>query len=673
MVNHPTSPRHSIDAAGGTSSRAQTWLFLYKIGAPTLMASRHRSLILVFLVGLVTTAAIAISRRHVSPSAPLDGGAASKPELVFEFEPGRRLTYDVDYRSEALVDGTLDRATSGENTMRGDTALTLSSDIGGTLTTTVVDRREDGSARVFATLSGLQVSVVLSDRPAPLPAATFEPLARGFFVEYGAAGDLRGIALADDTGPVAARLAAQVLAFLQLQAPRGHGTRWETNEKDALGDLHARYSVLDDAPSHPDGQLIQKLVARSTPTRASGALGRLIAAGATTGDVTIAYEVSPARGILVEAAGATTTEQLIGDLRVGSDDSTFVVRLTREEKADVTELRARATGTLRPLDPASVRATERRKENEALLARIDVAAIVADARAHPPAPQSREAATYARILSAAVDASGEGRALLEKTMLEPAIGERAFLPLSRAFGEDGSPEAQAVLVRVIAGRAKADPGREVALFSLGRAETPTDATIAFLETHSSAKDDPHAFAALLAFGRAAGQLAAVDPQRGKPAVERLLARTRAALDDATRVQLLEAIANAGSPLAEPELGRWSGADAPPAVRRAAVSAYRLVPTAGARDALVRFLGKDADPAVRSAALDAVMIRKPDDGIADAVADRLEHDPEESVKKPAASRLMTLCRRNEHACHQIERLQKSGDEWTRHELASFKHP
>ncbi|MBX3210047.1 MAG: HEAT repeat domain-containing protein [Labilithrix sp.] len=642
------------------------------------MTSRHRSLALVAAVALVTASAIALSRRHAE-SAPDGVADASRPSFAHAFTPGRRLTYEVDYRSEALVESEIERPALGENAPRRDGVLTLSSAFAGTLTAAVVERHDDGSARVLATLRDLEVSVLLSDRAVVLPDATFAPLARGFIVEYGPAGNVRGVEVERDAHPIAVRLASQIVAFLQLVAPRDHGATWETDETDPLGELRARYALVDDAPSHDGGQVIQKLVTRTVAPRTSGALGRLIATGGASGTATLAYEVSPAEGILLEAAGALTTEQVIGDLRVGSDDSTLLVRLTADDRVGIELLReeaharAAALGKLRPLDPVELRTADRRRENEALLAQIDLAAVVADARAHPPPPQSRDAATYARLLAAAVDASPDGRALLEKAMLEPAIDERTFVPLARAFGEDGSPDAQAALGRVVSGRAKADPGREVALFALGRADAPADATISMLETLSRAADDPHRYAALLALGRAAGQLAATDPARGAPVLDRVLARAEDAPDDAERARVLEAIGNAGSSRAEPALARWSRADVAPVVRRAAVGAYRLVPTRTARDALIAALRDDADPSVRSAALEAVLVRTPDDGIADAVADRLERDPDESVKKPAASRLMTLCRRVERACAHVERLQKAGDEWTRHELAAFRRP
>jgi hypothetical protein len=602
---------------------------------------------------------------------------AARLSFLHAFTPGRRLTYAVDYRSEALVDGALEHVPLGENAPRADSVLTLSSSFGGTLTLAVVERRPDGSALVLATFRDLAVNVVASSRSITLAEDTFAPLARGFLVEYGPNGDVHGIAVEEGAHPVAIRLASQVVAFLQLEAPRDHGATWETDEKDPLGDLHARYTVLDEAPSRGDGQLIQKAVTRRIGPRATGALGRLIATGGSATTATLAYEVSPEHGILFEAAGELTTEHMLGELRVGTDDSTFVVRLERDEQGLAAEVRAQARaravalGELRPLDPTQLRAEERRAENEALLSRVDFGAVLADARMHPPPPQSRDAATYARLLSAAVETSDLARALLEKTMLDPAVGERAFVPLARAFGEHDSPESQAVLARVVNGRTKEDPGREVALFSLGRANAPSDATIALLEAVAQAKDDPCAYAALLALGRAAGQLAAIEPRRGRPVFERLLARVSAAPDDGTRAKALEAIGNAGSPLAEPELARWRASTVPASVRGAAVSAHRLIPTTSARDALIDALGKDSDAAVRSAALEAVVLRRPDDAIADAVADRLEHDTDESVKKPAASRLMSLCRRNERACTHIERLKREGDEWTRHELASFE--
>lgn len=639
--------------------------------------SRRARVAVVVLAGAALAGAGYFAARRTG-AARTDVPVAARPSFSHAFTVGRKLTYDVDYRSEALVDSTLQRSPRGESERRADGVLSLSSTIGGTLTMTVAARRDDGSARVLATLSDLEVSIVLGDRVTPLPDETFLPLARGFFVDYGADGSVPGIAVEDGTHPVAARLASQIVAFLQLEAPPGHGEHWQTDEKDPLGDLHARYTLLDDPPSQDGGQLIQKVASRQIAARSSGALSRLIAAGNTSGTSTLAYEVLPREGILYEAAGALTTEQMIGDLQVGSDDTTIVVRLTGDERSDLARLRAsvdeRASvlGELRPLDPSDLRALERHRENEALVARIDLAAVVTDARAHPPPPQSRDAASYARILSAAIDVSPEGRALLERAMLDPVIGEDAFAPLARAFGEDGSPASQAALVRVVDGRPKKDPGREVALFALGRADAPTDRTVSFLEALSKS-DDHEAYAALLAFGRVAGQLAATDASRGSPVLARLLARVDAAADDDKRAQALEALGNAATPSAEPTLARWSEPAVPTSVRRSAISAYRLVPSKSARDALVRALGTDPAAAVRSAALEAILLRKPDDGIADAVADRLEHDPEESVKKPAASRLISLCRRSERACSHIERLQKTGDDWTRHELASFRRP
>lgn len=652
------------------------------------MHDRWRVVVVVILVFFVTTAAILASRRPRNDGAT-DAGAVvpgTRSEFTHAYVVGRKLTYAIEYRSEGLLDATLaqtaERASLAEQTTKNASVVSLSSEFVGALTLTVVERHDDGSARVLATLTDLEASIVLSDRVVPLDPATFDALGRGFFVDQDAAGDVRGIAVEADTPSVAQRLAAQIVAFLQLKAPAGHGARWETDEKDPLGDLHARYAVVTDAPnrdaSPPEHALVEKSFTRRIAPRTSGALGRLIAAGGTAGNATLAYEVSPARGLIVEAAGALTTEQLIGDLQVGSDDSTIVIRLEHEESVDratiarEADARTKAVAATQPLDPAALRVDDRRRENEALLARLDLPAVVADARAHPPPPQSRDAATYARILAAAVDVSAEGRAHLEGIMREPGVTERTFAPLARAFGENGSPEAQAALVRIIGARPKADPGREVALFSLGRADAPTDATMTFLETLGKS-DDPHAFAALLALGRATGQLTATAPERGKPVLDRLLARVDAAPDDGSRVQALEAIANAGSPLTEIALARWANMSSPPNVRRAAISAHRLIPTTSARDVLVKAMRDDADASVRGAALEAVVLRSPDDVIADAIADRLAHDPAESVKKPAASLLMSACRRSERACAHIERLKIEGDDWTRHELSAFVRP
>ncbi len=640
---------------------------------------RWRTLAALAVAGLAL-AALGVSQRASTSPLRSVPSAAPRPVFAHAFVPGRVSSYSIDYRSEGTLDGRLETAPVGESTPQRGGVLEVSSTFLGTLVLAVAESHTDGSAKVLGTLALDEARLTVSGRPAPTPVAAFASLARGFVVEYGPDGAIRGLAMETGTHPVAERLASQVLSFMQLvtATERPSAQSWEHDERDATGPTHARYAVLADPPSHEGNRLIEKVVTRTARPRSNGALGRLLEVGRSGSEATLAFEVSPARGIVVEAAGALATEQILGTRRVGADDSTVLVLLRGDVQEDPATIARRVAERMpvlapaRPLDPEPLRAAERRKRNEDLLATLDVPAIVADAIAHPPAAHSRDAATYADILAAIVDASPDGRAHLEKLLTDPRTGESGFLPIARAFGEDGSPEAQAVLARVVAARPSRDPAREAAMFSLSHAEHPTDGTVSLLEGIARKAEDPWAYAAWLCLGRVAGQLAAVDPARGGPLVHRLVVRAREATGDGERRRAIEALGNAGLPLLEAELDTYRRASAVE-VRRAAVGAYRLVPTTSARDAMLAALATDPDVTVRAEALDGVVLRPPDDAIANAVADRLEHDAEESVKKPAASRLMSLCPRNRAACGHIARLQKSGDEWTRNELSAFTVP
>jgi len=596
------------------------------------------------------------------------------------FVPGRTLSYAIDYRSEGTLDARLASSPVAERAERLEGVMKVSSAFAGTLEQTVVEARADGTAKVLASLVLEDPSLTVGGRAVELPSEAFAPLARGFVVEVGRDGAVRTFAVEAGTHPIAERLAAQVLSFLQLVVPsdRSRAARWEGDERDAIGATHARYALVDTAPSHAGDRLIEKKVVRATTPRARGALGRLLETGRGADEATVAFEVSPLRGLVVEAAGALATEQILGDRRVGTDDSTVLVILRGEKWDNVAAVtlrageRERGLAPARVLDPAPLREAERKKRHEEIVARIDVPALVGDTIARPPAAHSREAAMYSDVLAAIVDVSAEGRAHLERILANPSTGESAFLPIARAFGEDGSEASQAVLARVVAARPARDPAREAAMYALGHAEAPTDATVRLLEDVSLSRNDPWAYPAWLYLGRVAGQLATVDPARGAPVVERLVRRAREATDDLEREHALEALGNTGAARTEPELASFVHAGAV-AVRRAAVGAHRLVPTVTARDTLLEALASDPDPSVRAAALDGVLLRAADDTIADAVADRVEHDEAESVKKPAASRLLSLCPRSRAACAHIARLQTSGDTWTRNELSTFTVP
>lgn len=625
------------------------------------------------LVLVAVAGGLAWSRRERSSvERPTEVAPSAPPSFHHAFVPGRHLTYGIDHVSEGLIDGAMEARPVGEGT--SPTAFGVASSVEGVLDTLVLERRPDGTASVLCTLRDLEIHLVVREK-LPVPSATLAPLARGFVVEFLPDGRVVGLRMPEGASTVASRIAAQMVSFLQLVTEPGAAAQsWTTTERDVLGPLEATYRWESDAPTVPGGRIVSKTITRRAPAPTGGALGRLLSAGRTDGRADLAFEISPSRGEITYVAGALATEHVLGDLRVGSEDSTVVLELRAEETLSADDLAARvraiAVGPARPIDPITQAEGDRRVEDERLLSQIDLPSVVADARAHPPAVQSAEAFTYSRILRAAIARGAEHRLRLEAILCEAGAPEHVLSPIVRAFADVGSPEAQASLRTVISRRKKDDPARELALFSLARVDAPTVESLRLLESVATDPADPWRDAALLGLGRAAGQCAAAGDAAGDAILGRLRARAASATDVEARVLALDALGNAAAASSAPVLEEALHAPQP-SVRAAAARAFRLDPSPAARAILLGAMATDGDGAVRAAAMEAVLLRRPDDGIVDAVAARVETDDDEHVRKPALSRLLSLCRKSKRACAHAERLETTGDDWTRHELAGFR--
>ena len=164
--------------------------------------------------------------------------------------------------------------------------------------------------------------------------------------------------------------------------------------------------------------------------------------------------------------------------------------------------------------------------------------------------------------------------------------------------------------------------------ALGMTRAPTADTLASLATSATGSGEVAA-TATLAVGNAARHLRDTDPARADAALDGLLARLRAATDDAERALCLRALGNLGDPRMLDAVALAFTSESA-MVRTAAAESLRYVPGIRADDLTLAALADPFDQ-VRSAAVFAAGFRD-----LNALATRLERalrrEPELEVRR-----------------------------------------
>jgi hypothetical protein len=531
---------------------------------------------------------------------------AARPGLRYDFAPGHRLVFSLDYLSVATLDLT---PFQGGGAPSPGLSRSVHVAVRGDLVVQALG--VDGQrVRLAYRLDRPAVQLALDGQPdVALGQALEADLQRAVFVEADRSGRILAARLVPGARGVSAGLSRALLAATQVVLPdpgADAADGWEAEEDDPHGTAVARYELKPDGAGW-GGRLraLRKAKLRYLPAEQAGAEG-----GAATlehqPEGELKATVGPRGGHLVSLQGTEVTTTLVQGRVAGRAENTLRLRLLYWEAAGAAEqARLAAEEAERALASPPLRLSTR------------------------PSPEEREAAVHEaelgqatlETLLAELDRAerGEKGALGETPLylkfkalayLHPEVsgrlGERlawarapglAVRVLGPALADSGRAEAQAALVAAVRARRDDWPALAELVPALGRARAATPAVEAvLLELAAKGKGEVRS-TAQLALGTLAHGLAATAPGRAEAIVSWALAQLQAAPSPAERRRLLLVLGNAGSATAWPALRAALGA-AEPEVRGGAVTALGGLRGAESDAALCAALTGDADAGVR---------------------------------------------------------------------------
>jgi hypothetical protein len=528
---------------------------------------------------------------------------AARRGLRYDFVPGQRLHFSLDYLSTATLD--LAPFQGGAAPSPGLTR-SVHAAVRGDLVVQVLG--VDGErVRLAYRLERPAVQLALDGQPdLALGQALEGHLQRAAFVEADRRGRILSARLAPGARGVSAGLSRALLAATQVVLPdpgADAADGWEAEEDGPHGTAVVRY---EPAPGSAGwgGRLraLRKARLHYLPAEAEGGAAAL----EHRPEGELQATVDARAGHLVSVQGTEVTTTLVQGREAGRAETTLRLRLLRWETADAAEqARLAAEEAERALTspPLPLSARPSPEEGEAAIhqaelgqATLETLLAELDRAERGEKGALGETPLYLKLKALAyLHPEVTGR-LSERLARARAPG-LAVRVLGPALADSGRPQAQAALVAVVRARRDDWPALAELLPALGRARAATPAVEAvLLELAAEGKDEVRS-TAQLALGTLAHGLAATDPARAEAIVSWALGRLRAARSPAERRQLLLVLGNAGSATAWPAL-RAALRDPAPEVRGGAMTALGGLRGAEADAALCAALTGDADAGVR---------------------------------------------------------------------------
>lgn len=456
-----------------------------------------------------------------------------------------------------------------------------------------------------------------------------EAFGQPFYVSYAADGRLSALKLRPGLDPLTEGIFRVIAAATQFAPLEASEPTWRVTERDSVGEAVVEYRRLA-----PERYEKRKLTYSKLLTETG------LAAPAAAG---ISVEVRGLTTLEHEEGGASLTSLLLredsttqlGDTQLNNHlelglrflGTSTDAQALAEWKRDVS-LPSIALDRLPALPPVDREAQLRERLGEKTLPELlaDVRRLRPDdARARSQVLEQLEA-----LLQLQPGAAGE-----LNRVVRDGRDEDASLFIS-ALGNAGTEQAERAL-REVADDPSLEPRRrEAAVALLGMDESPSADTLDYLRDVSADPRKPHRRTATLAYGNLAVSAGGANAQG---IVETLLARLRAATNEAEQVLCLSALGNTGDRQLPELLEPWLGGAAT-AVRAEAGWALRLVGTPEALTRLTRLATSDAEASVRGRAVEALRYR-PLPETSSVLAAVLQRDPEASVRLAALGVVSTM--------------------------------
>jgi HEAT repeat protein len=539
---------------------------------------------------------------------------AARPadRLAYDFIPGRRLVYELEYVSVSASDFTpalADSPAAGGGALAHD----FQTSVEGELEVTAAGPDRDTHVLAYR-LRHPEVRLAADgelalDRAKALRAE----LARTHFAEVDRRGRVIAARLDPRLGGLPSSLVRTLLAATQVVLPEGdRPDSWEAEEDDPNGTYLAHY----EADPGRGVRTLRKTRLRYRPTESSDPVHEFTAPLVVrpSGGLTARFDARA--GHLVSVEGTESTTLLVRDRVVARSETTVRLKLVRAEtmtEGQEQALRDRRLAAGRTTVGVPLSAGESEQAREGLTHRTELGdstaeGLLADLARAERGDKEVDETRLVLKLTALAYLHPEQSGALARSLADARSESVTMRVLSQALAESGRPEAQSALAGVLRARDRDLPALLFLIPALGMAKAPTQEAERALARLASDDREEVRSTARLALGVMARSLARRDPARADAIVRWALDGLGKARSADERRQLLLVLGNAGSPRARPALRKHLSAPEPE-VRAAAVGALRWLGGAEAESALCRALTADPDDSVRLEAAAAFELRR----------------------------------------------------------------
>lgn len=536
---------------------------------------------------------------------------------VYQFAPGQRFTYKLDYTNSSNSDlralfGDLKASNSSEAAGMNGFVNAFETSVKGELVVNILEQKGD-LFLISYSVNNPAVTLKANGQEVKAQAQLIQQdLKRQIFATINSQGKIMVVRFDPAMSEIAQDFARTLLATTQFVTPNSKTSsgEWTTQEDDPNGQYIARYQA--------EGGKFQKTKLRYLQPSSSKKPNNSQVPTTINSEGKLTGDFNSHRGYLISLQGTELQKFVIAGKNVGQSKTKLNMGDINQATLNSTELSAlRDANTNREkVAPAiALSATPTEAEVEAKIQRQELGdatleSLLADLEKAEASPDKNQNSTPLYLkFKALIYVHPESSATLGKRLAAANAKSLTMQILAGALSAVGHTQAQSALVTAIQSHQQDWLAMSILIPSLATVNSPTQEAEDVLRNLAfNSKEERTASTAQLALGAMARNLAQNSPERANKIVEQFVQKLQTAKNDEQTRQYLLVLGNAGSKQALKAITQLTSASNP-SVRATAATALRWIQDSQVDTLLTKALSSDSDDAVRLEATVALGFRE----------------------------------------------------------------
>jgi hypothetical protein len=562
-----------------------------------------------------------------------------RPALRYQFVPGQRLVFDLEYLSVSAID--LARVQNSKASSPAVSHSVHTSAQGELVVQVLAVERNRVRLAYHLRQSSIQVAID-GQLNVALAEALEADLQQAAFAEVDPDGRILSVCLSRGRSAASSPFRRAVVAATQVVLPgvAGAGSpSWEIDEDDVNGTAVVRYETKPGSePRDERVRSLRKARLHYRPAWRTDEEENAATEYLPEGELEAVVDVCDQHLVAVYGTEVTTTRAK-GQV-VSRTENTVRLQFVRaetatsqeQERLEVDERRIARVSGWQPLSAGTSPEEAETSIQQAELGEVTEATLLGElARAEAGARKALgETPLYLKFKALVYLQPGVSGRLGQRLKAAPAGQGLVLRVLGPALAQSGRAEAQAALVAVVRSRRNDWPAMAELIPTLARARAATPLVEEALFGLTRAENEDVRTTAQLALGTLAQRLARVAPGRAEALVDWAVRELQAARSPTEQRQMLLVLGNTGSQATLAAVRPFLGA-VEPGVRGGAVLALRGLKGTEVEEALCKALTTDRDVGVRLEAVQALGERRMTAAALQALATALRKDGSAGVR------------------------------------------